>query len=65
MPALFRRPSFWVVILIVITVGSIFFVMSGQAKKFTTTELKDLASYISSLPGELKTVPDTKFHHAK
>jgi cytochrome c553 len=40
-------------------------VMSGQAKKFTTTELKDLASYISSLPGELKTVPDTKFHHAK
>ncbi|WP_165188597.1 HlyD family secretion protein [Caulobacter soli] len=32
MPALFRRPSFWVVILIVISVGSIFFVMSGQAK---------------------------------
>ena len=32
MPALFRRPSFWVVILIVISVGSIFFVMQGQAK---------------------------------
>jgi len=40
-------------------------VMSGQAKKFTTTELKDLASYISSLPGELKTVPDSKLHHAR
>ena len=32
MPALFRRPSFWVVILIVISVGSIVFVMQGQAK---------------------------------
>jgi len=32
MPALFRRPSFWVVILIVVSVGSIFFVMQGQAK---------------------------------
>ena len=32
MPALFRRPSFWVIILIVISVGSIVFVMSGQAK---------------------------------
>lgn len=32
MPALFRRPSFWIAILIVISVGSIFFVMSGQAK---------------------------------
>lgn len=32
MPALFRRPSFWVVILIVISIGSIVFVMQGQAK---------------------------------
>ncbi|CAN5429487.1 HlyD family efflux transporter periplasmic adaptor subunit [soil metagenome] len=32
MPALFRRTSFWVVILIVIAVGSIVFVMQGQAK---------------------------------
>ena len=32
MPALFRRTSFWVVILIVISVGSIVFVMQGQAK---------------------------------
>lgn len=40
-------------------------VMSGQAKKFSNAELKELASYISSLPGELKTVPDSKLHHAK
>ncbi|NDZ12830.1 cytochrome c4 [Variovorax sp. WS11] len=40
-------------------------VMSGQAKKFSNTELKELASYISSLPGELKTVPDSKLHHAR
>ena len=32
MPALFRRPSFWVVILIVLTLVSVFFVISGQAK---------------------------------
>ena len=32
MPALLRRPSFWVVILIVLTLVSVFFVMSGQAK---------------------------------
>ena len=32
MPALFRRTSFWVVILIVIAIGSIVFVMQGQAK---------------------------------
>ena len=40
-------------------------VMSGQAKKFTNAELKELASYISSLPGELKTVPESRLHHAK
>jgi len=40
-------------------------VMSGQAKKFSNTELKELASYISSLPGELKTVPESRIHHAK
>ena len=38
-------------------------VMGGQAKKFTNAELKELASYISSLPGELKTVPESRFHH--
>ena len=40
-------------------------VMSGQAKKFSNAELKELASYISSLPGELKTVPESRIHHAK
>jgi cytochrome c553 len=40
-------------------------VMSGQAKKYTTAELKELASYIGSLPGELKTVPESRFHSAK
>ena len=39
-------------------------VMSGQAKKFTNAELKELARYISSLPGELKTVPESRFHTA-
>ena len=39
-------------------------VMSGQAKKFTNAELKELASYISSLPGEVKTVPESRFHTA-
>jgi len=40
-------------------------VMSGQAKKFTNAELKELAAYISSLPGELKTVPEPRLHTAK
>ena len=39
-------------------------VMSGQAKKFSNAELKELAGYISSLPGELKTVPESRFHTA-
>ena len=34
-----------------------------EPKKFTTAELKTLASYISSLPGELKTVPESRIHH--
>lgn len=40
-------------------------VMSGQAKKFSNAELKELSSYISSLPGELKTVPESRIHRAK
>ena len=40
-------------------------VMSGQAKKYSNDELKALASYISSLPGEVKTVPESRFHHDK
>jgi len=34
-----------------------------EEKKFTTAELKTLATYISSLPGELKTVPESRIHH--
>ncbi|MEP6721454.1 MAG: c-type cytochrome [Variovorax sp.] len=40
-------------------------IMGGQAKNFSPVEMKQLASYISSLPGELKTVPESRFHHAK
>lgn len=40
-------------------------VMSGQAKKFSNAELKELSSYISSLPGELKTVPESRIHRTK
>jgi len=40
-------------------------VMGAQVKPFSNTELKELASYISSLPGELKTVPESRVHHAK
>lgn len=39
-------------------------VMGGQAKKYTNAELKQLAEYISSLPGDVKTVPESRFHHA-
>jgi len=40
-------------------------IMSAQAKNFSPAEMKQLASYISSLPGELKTVPESRFHRAK
>jgi cytochrome c553 len=36
-------------------------IMGGVAKQFSNTELKEMAKYISSLPGELKTVPEHKF----
>lgn len=36
-------------------------IMGGIAKQFSNAELKELASYVSSLPGELKTVPQSKF----
>ena len=36
-------------------------IMGGVAKQFSNAELKELASYISGLPGELKTVPQNKF----
>ncbi|MDD0839708.1 cytochrome c [Curvibacter sp. HBC61] len=36
-------------------------VMGGVAKQFSNAELKALAGYISSLDGDLKTVPQAKF----
>lgn len=36
-------------------------IMGGMVKQFTLAELKELASYIGGLPGELKTVPQNKF----
>lgn len=36
-------------------------IMSAQAKPFSHAELKTLADYIGSLPGEIKTVPQAKF----
>jgi len=36
-------------------------VMGGVAKQFTLAELKELAAYVSSQQGELKTVPQSKF----
>jgi cytochrome c553 len=40
-------------------------VMAAQAKRFSNAELKELASYISSLPGEVKTVPESRIHRAR
>ena len=36
-------------------------VMGGIAKQFSNAELKTLANYVSSLDGELKTIPQSKF----
>ncbi|MFM2036719.1 MAG: hypothetical protein RL459_1984 [Pseudomonadota bacterium] len=36
-------------------------VMGGVAKQFSNAELKEMASYLSSLPSELKVVPQSKF----
>ena len=36
-------------------------IMGGVVKQFSTAELKELAGYVSALPGELKTVPQSKF----
>ncbi len=35
-------------------------VMAGQVKQFSNAELKAIAGYIASLPGELATVPQSK-----
>jgi cytochrome c553 len=36
-------------------------IMQGQVKQFKPSELKAMAGYIASLPGELRTVPQSKF----
>lgn len=36
-------------------------IMSGQVKQFSTAELKAMAQYIGSLPGELRTVKESAF----
>lgn len=36
-------------------------IMAGMVKQFSNAELKELANYAHSLPGELKTVPQSKF----
>ena len=36
-------------------------IMAGIAKQFSNAELKELANYVHSLPGELRTVPQAKF----
>jgi cytochrome c553 len=36
-------------------------IMAGQVKQFKPAELRAMAAYIGSLPGELRTVPQPKF----
>lgn len=36
-------------------------VMAGIANQFSNAELKELASYVASLPSDLKTLPQSKF----
>jgi hypothetical protein len=35
--------------------------MSAQVKPFTRAELKQMADYIASLPGDLRVVPQSRF----
>jgi hypothetical protein len=35
--------------------------MAGMAKQYTNAELKQLANYMSSVEGDLKVVPQSKF----
>jgi cytochrome c553 len=39
-------------------------IMGGIAKQFTNPELKAIAQYIGSLEGDVKTVPESRFHRA-
>ena len=43
------------------TVGRGNVIMGGMAKQFTNAELKQLAGYLSSVQGDLKVVPQSKF----
>ena len=36
-------------------------IMAGMAKQYTNAELKQLANYLSSLEGDVKTVPQSRF----
>jgi cytochrome c553 len=36
-------------------------IMAGQVKQFKPSELKALANYLASLPGEVRTIPQSKF----
>jgi cytochrome c553 len=36
-------------------------IMSGLARQYTRAELKRLSSYLATLPGDLKTVPESSF----
>jgi cytochrome c553 len=36
-------------------------IMGGIAKQYTPAEMRELAKYIASVPGELKTVPQSRF----
>jgi cytochrome c553 len=38
-------------------------IMGAMAKQFSNSELKTLAQYIGSLDGELKVVPESRFHN--
>jgi cytochrome c553 len=43
------------------TVGRGNAIMAGQVKNFTAAELRAMAQYLGSLPGELRTVADPRF----
>lgn len=40
-------------------------IMGGIAKQFSNAELKAIAQYIGSLDGDVKTVPESRFHNHK
>jgi cytochrome c553 len=37
-------------------------IMGGMAKQYSNAELRELAKYMSSIDGDLKTVPESRFH---